>query len=146
MIRTRQGGFTLIELMIAIAIIAILSAVALPTFQGYILRGKLTEAYTQLSAVQLRMEQYYQDNRTYDNGSGACAIANFSGTVFNYSCLLSNSGQGFTWTAAGIANQGTGGFTFTVNETGTKATVISSGAPSGWASNTGCWLRNKASC
>lgn len=139
-------GFTLIELMIAIAIIGILSAVALPTYQGYILRGKLAEAYSQLSSVQLRMEQYYQDNRTYDSGTGTCAIANFSGNNFAFSCLLSSAGQGFTWTATGQAAKGTDGFAFTVNEAGTKATVISSGAPSGWASNSGCWLRNKTSC
>ncbi len=142
----RNAGFTLIELMIAIAIIGILSAVALPMYQGYLLRGKLAEAYSQLSSVQLRMEQYYQDNRNYDSGTGACAIANFSGNSFNFTCLLSNSGQGFTWTATGIAAKGTEGFAFTVNESGTKATVISSGAPDGWSSNTGCWLRNKTSC
>ena len=58
-------GFTLIELMIVIAVVAILAAVALPAYGDYLRRGQLPEAFTNLADLRVKMEQYYQDNRSY---------------------------------------------------------------------------------
>ncbi|HMH18406.1 MAG TPA: type IV pilin protein [Burkholderiales bacterium] len=69
----RQSGFTLIEVMITIAIIAILTGIALPSYTNYIVRGKIQEATTALLAMRVKMEQYYQDNRTYP--TGACVTS-----------------------------------------------------------------------
>lgn len=143
--KARQKGFTLVELMITVAIIGILSAVAIPAYNDYVLKGKLSEAFTQLSSVQLRMEQYYQDNRSYGT-TGVCGIPNPTGTNFTYACVPSScSGfpvtcQGFTVTATGVGN--TAGFTYTIDETATKATTA---APTGWGpTNTACWVRGKS--
>ena len=65
----RPRGFTLIELMIAIAIVAILAAIVVPSYTDYIRRSRVTEAVSTLSAMRVKMEQYYQDNRSY---SGSC--------------------------------------------------------------------------
>ena len=135
----RCDGFTLIELMIVVVIIGILARVAIPTYNDYVLQGKLAEAHGQLASLQVRMEQYYQDNRNY--GTGTCGIAASAGNNFTYGCALTNGGQGFTYTATGTA--GATGFTFTVNEAGTKATTA---VVTGWATSATCWVRSKGGC
>ena len=57
--QARQQGFTLIELMIVIAIVGILSAVALPAYQDYTKRAKVTEAMTLLNGAKTAVAEYY---------------------------------------------------------------------------------------
>jgi prepilin-type N-terminal cleavage/methylation domain-containing protein len=56
--RARAGGYTLMELMIVVAIVGILSAVAIPTFQSYLQRSRVTEAVTFLGEIRQRQESY----------------------------------------------------------------------------------------
>jgi type IV pilus assembly protein PilE len=145
----KSTGFTLIELMITVAIVGILASLAIPAYQDYVVRGKLAEAYSQLAALRLRMEQYYQDNRSY--GDPNCGIANIlasGGAVkyFDYTCVSSNSGQNFVFTATGLAAQGVGGFAFSVDDAGTKTSTISgNAAANGWAAHNpnACWITGK---
>ena len=146
--RKLQAGFTLLELMIVVAIIAILSSIALPAYNEYILRGKLSEAFSQLTTLQLRMEQYYQDNRNYGTAPTCGIPAPTTGVSnFTYTCALTSVDQGFTYTATGKTTVGTGDFIFTINEAGTKATTVSGTSSShGWSSNAGCWVKSKGGC
>ena len=66
----RPTGFTLIELIVTVAIIAILAGIALPSYTSYIVRGKITEATSNLLAMRTKMEQYFQDNRMYVSPGG----------------------------------------------------------------------------
>lgn len=139
-----QRGFTLIELMITIAIIAILSAIAIPQYQDYITRGELPEAHAGLGAFRVQMEQYYQDNRNY--GPGACGATAPTYKYFTHTCILTNAGQGYTATATGIAGGRVAGFVFTINEQNVRATTA---APTGWAAPTmpaTCFITRKGSC
>ena len=61
----KQSGFTLIELMITVVVVAILAAIAVPSYRDYILRGKVAEATSTLSTLRLGMEKWFSDNRTY---------------------------------------------------------------------------------
>lgn len=136
-----QKGFTLVELLIVVAIIGILASIAMPAYNGYVLRSKLTEAITELAAMRVKLEQYYQDNRTY---AGACAAGTVaplpSGTrYFTYTCPTLTA-SAFTATATGIDAQGTGSFVYTINQDNAKATT---GVPTGWTTSGTCWVTKK---
>lgn len=135
-----QNGFTLIELMIVVAIIGILASIAMPAYTDYITKSALSEASSGLANIRVRMEQYYQDNRTYAGAAAAgmpCAAV--TGQNFDFSC----SGLGATAylvTATG-KNRGAG-FTLTVNEANAQVTTA---AAAGWATGN-CWVTRKSGC
>lgn len=62
---TKQKGFTLIELMIVIAIIGILAAVAIPAYTDYLKRSKVTEGINLLGGLKTPAEEYYADKGTW---------------------------------------------------------------------------------
>ncbi|MDO9064643.1 MAG: type IV pilin protein [Sulfuricella sp.] len=136
-----QNGFTLVELMIVVAIVGILAAVAMPAYTDYVTRGKLAEASTELASMRVKLEQYFQDNRTYVGACSAGTVAPLpTGKYFTYACALAAST--FTVTATGVAAQGTSGFSYTINQDNTKTTAS---VPSGWAlpSPNTCWVTKK---
>ena len=71
----RSGGFTLIELMITVAIIAILSAIAMPSYLDYVRKGKRADARALLQAASIAQEKYRLSNATYANTTAAISIA-----------------------------------------------------------------------
>ena len=133
----RSAGFTLIELIITVAIIGILAAIAIPAYTQYVIRGKLTEAFTELSSGQLKLENYFQDNRKYGNG-GTCGPTFNATTNFSFGCVTSNNDQNFVLTATGVNSGAAAGFVYTIDDSGTKKTT---GLPSGWSgTNKTCWV------
>jgi type IV pilus assembly protein PilE len=155
-----KQGFTLIELMITVAIIAIIAAIAVPNYTDYITRSKFTEAHGQLGDLRVKMEQYYMDNRRYSSttGGGTCGIAGgntptTSGTrYFTFACASTAANaagdQQYTLTASGIAGQGLQGIAFTVNHANTRGTTVTASTPiadKGYATNATCWVLRKPS-
>jgi type IV pilus assembly protein PilE len=153
-----QQGFTLIELMITMVIIAVIAAIALPNYTDYITRSKFTEAHGQLADLRVKMEQYYMDNRRYSStaGGGTCGIAGGNtpttqGTkYFTYSCASTSPNaagdQQYTLTATGAAAQGLGGIAFTVTHANAKGTTVTASTPmaeKGYATNASCWVMKK---
>jgi type IV pilus assembly protein PilE len=143
------GGFTLIELMITVAIVAILAAIALPSYQDYVTRSKITDATSTLANLRVQMEQYYQDNRAYDNPpntGGACGVATPNTQNFGYVCAIQAGGQGYLITATGLATRNMQNFVYTINDANAHTTVSMN---PGWSlpvPNT-CWaLKKDGSC
>jgi len=63
--KKNPSGFTLIELMVTVAIVAILAAVAIPSYQQYVVRGKRAAAQAQMMEIANREQQYFLANRAY---------------------------------------------------------------------------------
>jgi type IV pilus assembly protein PilE len=133
-------GFTLIEVMIVVAIVAILASVAYPSYQDYVTRGRIPDATSALSAWQVRMEQYFQDNRSYANAGGTCGVAIPTNVPnFTLSCPVA-SATAFTLTATGTDPGPMAGFVYNMDENGTRTSTVSSNW--GGASYT-CWATKK---
>ena len=72
--KTNNKGFSLIELIVAMAIIAILSAAAITAYTGSTLKARRSEAYSNLSALRMFQEQFFAENTNY-----ATTLASFPG-------------------------------------------------------------------
>jgi len=133
-----RNGFTLVELLIVVAIIGFLAAVAYPSYTAYVMRGKLVEATSALSDGRVKMEQYFQDNRTYIGGPAPAATASFT-----YSVLLPTPPTLSTYTITATGTGNVAGFVFDINQNNVKRTTA---APSGWAAAAmpaPCWISKK---
>lgn len=138
----KSAGFTLIELMITVAIIGILAAVAVPAYSDYVIRSKIPDATSALAAKRVQMEQYFQDNHTYAPAASAPCVADAtSSKYFTFSCSV--AGTATVYTLQAVGKDSMAGFTYTVDQDNVKATTVTSGAPSGWTGNASCWITKK---
>ncbi len=122
----------MIELMITVAIVAILASIAFPSYRNYVLRGQVVNATDGLSAVSANMERYFQDNRTYLAANGfnpPCATAAPYG-LFTVSCPTVLTATAYTLQAVGSGN--TTGFTYTLDQSGNETSTVIAPAPSAW--------------
>ncbi|WP_105169208.1 pilin [Pseudoalteromonas sp. T1lg23B] len=91
MARQQQGGFTLIELMIVVAIIGILSAVALPAYQDYVARSQASEAVSLSAGAKTALAEYYQINGAFPTATTAPSLEDLAATG-TYSALEVQAG------------------------------------------------------
>ncbi len=140
----------MIEVMVVVAIVAILASVALPSYSDYVRRSALPEAFTYLSDYRIKMEQYYQDNRNYGttncaDGGAAPAWNTFAPTGtqhFTFGCARTAAGQGYTLTATGVTGKASDGHVYTINADNAKATTrFKSGVVT-----KSCWLVKGGEC
>lgn len=107
----RQRGFTLIELMITVAVVAILAAVALPSFLGQLQKSRRSDGKQALVAVAQNMEKYFTENSRYTTAAG-------SGTCPGSAVVASPSPEGY-YAITGACTDNT--FTLTATAQGVQA-------------------------
>jgi type IV pilus assembly protein PilE len=140
-----EVGFTLIELLIVIAIIGILSAIALPSYRDYVIRAKIPEATSTLSTKRVQMEQYFQDNHTYV-GAPACASDASTSQYFSFVCNPVATATTYTLVASGTGSMS--GFSYSITETNARSSSIASPAKASFISTARpCWIvRSGGTC
>ena len=134
--KSRNSGFTLIEVLIVVAIIGILSAIALPQYTDYVMRSQITEATSGLADARVRMEQFFQDNRTY---VGSPCPGN--GKYFSFAC---SDLAATTYTVKATGSGQMDGFTYSINQSNTKSSTAGGKWPARTESN--CWITSRGGC
>ena len=128
---SRALGFTLIELMIVVAVIAVLAAIAFPSYQNQIRKSQRTDAKMSLLDLAGRQERYFTTNNVYTNVpanlgySGTFPVSVPSATTFNYGVSVTAVGTaGNTYTATAVPNGNQANDTcgtFSINEQGVQS-------------------------
>ena len=136
--RARSAGFTLIELMVVVLVISILAMLGYPSYTDYLVRGRLAEARATLLEGRVRMEQYFQDNKTYVDGP--CPA---NSQWFVYTCARPAST--YTITATGRPGTNADGFIFSITERNVR---ITNSAPEHWGTTSmnNCWITKRGVC
>ena len=134
--RRRIRGFSLIELMVAIAVIGLLLAIAVPTYRDHLRRGAIEEGLAEMSRGQVAIEQYFLDNHTYVGAPLPASTSRFS---FAYA-MGEPTATTYEFVATGSGN--VSGFVYTLNQQGVKKTTGGD-----WGTNATCWIiRKGGSC
>lgn len=139
MTRSSSSGFTLIEILITIAIVAILGAIAMPSYTAYVQRSRVPAGLDALSSYFTRMEQRFQDAGSYASGTD-CAVSLPSATNYTITCSLTGGGTGYLATASGSGP--ISGYAFTINHQGTRTTTAH---PKGLPGSN-CWSIRGGQC
>jgi type IV pilus assembly protein PilE len=143
--KRHDSGFSLIELMVVVAIVGILTAIAIPAYGGYVMRSRLVEAFSGLGAAQTSVEDYWSNSHTYVGFDTVDAThprrlppdsANFTFSLD--SSVTSDSAYTVLATGHGPVD----GFVFTIDQNGKRATRA---APIGYGTSTTCWIDRKGS-
>ena len=135
-----QKGFTLIELMIVVAIIGILAAIAIPAYQDYIARSQMSEAIELLAGGKTPMAEFYSDKGMWP-AAPSSVMGNISGKYV--STISMSNASGTTSTMTLTATMKAAGSSINKNIAGQTALMFTTDGGSKWTCTAGSGLPTK---
>ena len=98
-----ESGFTLIELMVTVAVVAIIAAIAVPSYQGYISDSYRNQAAVDAKVCALALERFYSEGFTYVGGDSECDANSPTNGTAQYTLSVSASVSSYTITATPVS-------------------------------------------
>lgn len=134
----KHTGFTLIELMIVVAIIGVLGAIAYPSYNSYMIKSKRADAKVGLSKLADKQERFYLQNNIYTNDFGAAGLNTSTTSDEGYYTFTipAADATGFTLTASRVGGAGADVDCVTMSQTSTGLKTATAG---GGGDETKCW-------
>lgn len=140
--KQQDAGFSLIELLAVVAIVGILTAVAVPAYGNYVTRARLVEAFSGLGTAQTAAETYWNDNHTYLGLDQVDATHPRrlppDGPNFTFSLDNTKTSES-AYTVIATGQNAAAGFTYTIDQNGVRTTR----APSAYGNSDTCWIDRK---
>lgn len=130
------------ELLIVVVIAGVLASIAIPNYMNHTRRAHIAQATTHLADMRVKLEQYFQDSRTFVGACAAGTVAPLPAntTFWTYTC----PGATLTATTYTVTATGAGamaGFTYSINELNTRSSTVT--GVTGWSGNAACWVIKK---
>lgn len=128
--------------MIALAIATIIAVFTIPSYRDHVLRSRIPEATSGLLLTGMRLEQHYQDHRSYAAAAtAACGVTMPPNGQFTFNCTVPPDGQSFALTATGRGDGSMAGFGYTLDHLGAQRTTA---LPADWGrAPVDCWVEKK---